>query len=282
MSEPIRIIHGAFGRVVLLVLDRSMVTHAHRICHVIFKIGGPDVPFGIREHETTLSDRNVLLVNAWEPHFYHHRQACPQSVLLALYLDPHWLQQIDRRFAYSVQPNFFESASASMSPTLARLRTDLLDLLIARENTRMPTVEQLIADVFTQLTPRPSHWPALAPAMPLPGHVAYDARIRRSLESMRERSGIEVDFDQVAREAGLSRPHFFHLFHKQTGMTPATFCNMLKLDSSIHAVSDAGLPLHEVALRHGFDAQGNFTRFFANQQGLTPSQYRRAVEFAAH
>ena len=40
MSEPLRIIHGPFGRVAWLLLDKSMVLHAHRVAHVIFKEGG--------------------------------------------------------------------------------------------------------------------------------------------------------------------------------------------------------------------------------------------------
>jgi AraC family transcriptional regulator len=48
MSQPLRIIHGPFGRVALLLLDKSMVLHAHRVSHVIFKEGGPDIQFGIR------------------------------------------------------------------------------------------------------------------------------------------------------------------------------------------------------------------------------------------
>ena len=35
MSEPLRIVHGPFGRVALLLLDKSMVLHAHRVSHVI-------------------------------------------------------------------------------------------------------------------------------------------------------------------------------------------------------------------------------------------------------
>src|SRR5258708_11713472 len=61
MSEPLRIVHGPFGRVALLLLDKSMVLHAHRVSHVIFKEGGPDIQFGVRNREYVLSDKNVLL-----------------------------------------------------------------------------------------------------------------------------------------------------------------------------------------------------------------------------
>ncbi len=64
MSEPLRIIHGPFGRVALLLLDKSMVLHAHRVSHVIFKEGGPDIQFGIRNREHVLSDKTCC----WSMH----------------------------------------------------------------------------------------------------------------------------------------------------------------------------------------------------------------------
>jgi len=112
MSEPLRILHGPFGRVALLLLDRTMVVHAHRVCHVIFKVGGPDILFGVRERQHHLSDKNVVLVNAWEPHFYEHKQGSPSTVLLALYLEPQWLKDVDKRFAYSIHPHFFSEPSS--------------------------------------------------------------------------------------------------------------------------------------------------------------------------
>jgi AraC family transcriptional regulator len=70
MSERLRILHGPFGRVALLLLDETMVVHAHCIRHVIFRVGGPDILFGVCERQHPLSDKNVALVNAWEPNFY--------------------------------------------------------------------------------------------------------------------------------------------------------------------------------------------------------------------
>jgi AraC family transcriptional regulator len=92
------------------------------------------------------------------------------------------------------------------------------------------------------------------------GGIAYDIRIRRAIEAMKQVRGIPPDFDDLAQTVGLSRPHFFHLFHKQTGMTPATFSSMLRMDLSIESVSQAEMPLQDVALDLGFDSPGNFTR----------------------
>jgi AraC family transcriptional regulator len=278
MSEPLRIIHGPFGRVALLLLDKSMALHAHRVSHVIFKEGGPDIRFGIRNREHVLSDKNALLVNAWEPHFYEHRPQSQPTVLLALYLEPDWLREVDRRFAYSIHPRFFPRSSVPMQGKLGRLHTDLLDILTDREGQSLEAVQGLIAEMTGELvgvSPRRNELSAAGTV----GGIAYDIRIRRAIEAMKQVRGIPPDFDDLAQTVGLSRPHFFHLFHKQTGMTPATFSSMLRMDLSIESVSQHEMALQNVALDLGFDSPGNFTRFFARQQGVTPSQYRRNVQF---
>jgi AraC family transcriptional regulator len=278
MSEPLRIIHGPFGRVALLLLDKSMVLHAHRVSHVIFKEGGPDIQFGIRKREHVLSDKNVLLVNAWEPHFYEHRPQSQPTVLLALYLEPDWLRDVDRRFAYSIHPRFFPRSSVPVQRKLDRLHTDLLDILTDREGQSLQAVQGLIADMTGELvgiSPRRNELSAAGSV----GGIAYDIRIRRAIDAMKQVRGIPPDFDDLAQTVGLSRPHFFHLFHKQTGMTPATFSSMLRMDLSIEGVSQHEMALQDIALDLGFDSPGNFTRFFARQQGVTPSQYRQNVQF---
>jgi AraC family transcriptional regulator len=278
MSEPLRIIHGPFGRVALLLLDKSMVLHAHRVSHVVFKEGGPDIHFGIRNRAHVLSDKNVLLVNAWEPHFYEHRPQAQPTVLLALYLEPDWLRDVDRRFAYSIHPCFFPRPSVPIQGKLSRLHTDLLDILTDREGQALQAVEGLIADMTGELvvmSPRRNELSAAGSV----GRIAYDTRIRSAIDAMRRGRGIPLDFDDLAQSVGLSRPHFFHLFRKQTGMTPATFSSMLRMDLSIESVSQYETTLQDIALNLGFDSPGNFTRFFARQQGVTPSQHRRNVQF---
>ena len=278
MSEPLRIIHGPFGRVALLLLDKSMVLHAHRVSHIIFKEGGPGIRFGIRNREHVLSDKNVLLVNAWEPHFYEHRPQSQPTVLLALYLEPDWLREVDRRFAFSIHPRFFPRSSVPVEGKLSRLHTDLLDILTDREGQSLPALEGLIADMTGELvgiSPRRNELSAAGSV----GGIAYDIRIRRAIDAMKQVRGIQPDFDDLAQMVGLSRPHFFHLFHKQTGMTPATFSSMLRMDLSIEGVSQHETALRDIALDLGFDSPGNFTRFFVRQQGVTPSQYRQNVQF---
>ena len=48
MSNALRVVHGVFGRVALLDMDRPLVRHAHPHCHVLLKVEGADTQFAVR------------------------------------------------------------------------------------------------------------------------------------------------------------------------------------------------------------------------------------------
>ena len=93
MSTALRITHGAFGRVALLDMDRSLVRHAHPHCHVLIKADGADTQFAVRDKLVELTDSQAVLINTWEPHAYVHYKERPRTIILALYIEPEWMQK---------------------------------------------------------------------------------------------------------------------------------------------------------------------------------------------
>jgi AraC-like DNA-binding protein len=52
---------------------------------------------------------------------------------------------------------------------------------------------------------------------------------------------------------------------------------MLCVESAIAKLSSGHARIADVSAELGFSAQSNFTRFFLNQVGIPPSEYRRAA-----
>ena len=52
---------------------------------------------------------------------------------------------------------------------------------------------------------------------------------------------------------------------------------MLCVETAIARLSSGQGKIAEVSAELGFSAQSNFTRFFLNQVGVPPSEYRRAA-----
>jgi len=277
MSDPLRIIHGDFGRVALLRLDQSMVRHAHTQCHIIFKVGGPDIRFGVRQHEHLVTNNSVLLVNAWEPHFYLHRSNPEPTILLALYLNPLWLKALDSRFMLSAHPKFFNKPIATVPAKLSQLRDDSLEQLVHNITPLKPRISELMAEIFLEVinivTPR-----TLLLHGGMYGELGFDSRIRIVVEHILHSNDEPATLDELASSIGLSRAQFFRLFTRTTGLPPATFINMVRMEACLKGVALRNLSMQAIAEQVGFLPASNFTRFFSGQQGVSPNKYRKAMD----
>jgi transcriptional regulator GlxA family with amidase domain len=88
----------------------------------------------------------------------------------------------------------------------------------------------------------------------------------------------EFDIDRIAKVACLSRSHLIRLFKKYTGMTPYSYYQEIKVARLKEALRDKNLSVAQAFLSCGFEYPGNFARFFKEQVGMTPSQYRKMMD----
>ena len=105
-----------------------------------------------------------------------------------------------------------------------------------------------------------------------------DFRVRKCIKLMSESPGAEIELDTIARESGLSRPHFYRLFRTQTGVTPNLYLNTLIMEQALDALVASEAPIADISIDLGFSSQSGFTRFFAANVGMAPTDYRRAAK----
>jgi AraC-like DNA-binding protein len=94
---------------------------------------------------------------------------------------------------------------------------------------------------------------------------------------LRERVGEFVELNAVAREVGLSRPHFYKLFRTQVGLTPNLYLNALRMERAIDRLAQSGEAVSDIGFDLGFSSQASFSRFFIGNGVVPPSAYRRSV-----
>src|SRR5712671_7714710 len=104
-----------------------------------------------------------------------------------------------------------------------------------------------------------------------------DSRIRRAIGLLRARPHKDLSIDELASQVGLSRSRFYDLFQLCTGFSPRTYLDMLCVETAISRLSSGRGKIAEVSAELGFSAQSNFTRFFLQQVGVPPSEYRRSA-----
>lgn len=273
MSKAIRVLQGSFGRVALLDMNEPLVEHAHHHCHMLLKSFGHDTAFQIRDEIRYLTDDTAVLINSWEPHCYVHRVGAPKTLILALYVEPRWLTESDRTVFRGMVSPFFACRQAYVSPHARKIIHALTELILDFNTIASDEVETLLLSLIMSTIDRRSIG---AEAMVRP---ISDYRIRKAIAFLHDNLGSHLAVEEVANHAGISRPHFFTLFRRCTGLSPRMYFNVLRMEEAIRMLSLSRQPLADVAFDLGFDAQSNFTRFFRQHLGVPPMEFRKATDF---
>ena len=277
MSDALRIAHGAFGRVALLDMDRSLVRHAHPHCHVLLKVDGDDTQFLVGDHVAPLTGDLAVLVNAWEPHAYIHDPRRKNALILALYIEPDWLRSFRPNWAASGAPGFFEHSAGEVT---AHIRQTALDL--AAEMVHEPGAsrrqEHLLSELMIAVIERFTPWRSIGASLrEIARSNAVDWRVGRAISLMRSNAAASLSIDKLAREAGLSRAHFFRVFEDSVGVTPHVFLNVLKVELAVGAIVEGDETFSTIGDRLGFSAPAHVTRFFRDHCSVAPSEFRQVA-----
>lgn len=269
MSRAISVFHGRFGRATLYSLNRPFNTHAHREGHLIFHVGGADGYIDVSGQTYELTPETLVCVSPWEPHNFVPLDFNSGSVFFVLYVNAEWFAPdggADRLI--------FGRAMINRTPTLDRhIRRVAAMVQCGQQLAELDReLRALIDACFEQ-----SWGPADDNRPRLPREGVSDFRVRKAIRLMHEGLAAGIELDGVARESGLSRPHFYKLFRTQTGLTPNLFLNMLLMERALEWLTVGERPVAEIGFDLGFSSQSGFTRFFAANVGMAPTDYRRAT-----
>jgi len=113
MAQVLSIVEGVFGRACLLDKDRRVGPHAHPEPQVIIKIDGADFAYDVGEAVAPCTRDRIVLVNALQLHG-NHIVGKGRSVILSLYLSPHWL--VEHHASLLAGGQLFHRASEQVPP----------------------------------------------------------------------------------------------------------------------------------------------------------------------
>lgn len=280
MSTALRIAHGAFGRVALLDMDCSLVRHAHPHCHVLLKVEGADTQFAVGDRVYPLTDMSAVLVDGWQPHAYVHDPRRPRTLILALYVEPKWLMEFRPGWAASGSPGFFGNPSGEVSPRIRKLTMSLAADMMARPEC-VSDHEALLSDLMIAVIERFTPWRSFPASIRDMGTQGRDWRIRKVAQAMRSDGGRTTNIDKFAKEAGLSRAHFFRLFESSIGLPPRVYLNVVRMEQAYDAVLHQDAAVGEIGEQLGFAEPAHFTRFFRNHAGVGPREFRAVSRLAS-
>jgi AraC-like DNA-binding protein len=265
---------GAFGQAIVLEASTDLVAHSHSESQIVFWLGGARARAHVGTDDVEYCENVGLATNANESHDMTLLDHNGPAVFLLFIISRNWLN--DRR-RMTGRPFVFPSPRIPIDTGLRQACWRVLDLILyGREPDQSldKLVEQLIiASIDAVTRERMGDTRFLLPPL-------LDHRLRAAISMMRENVSEKFTLDEIANRVGLSRAHLFTLFRDQLNTTPQVFWSAVRVEEAMRRLISRGESLTSVALDLGFSAPSNFSRFFKEHTGVTPSTFRRAASGA--
>jgi AraC-like DNA-binding protein len=274
MSTALAVCHGAFGRVTVYRLDKPMRTHAHREGHLTFLLSGSPAFVTICGVPHLVDATSGVAINPWQPHNFQPCSTREPSVYLVAYICDRWLDR-DHEGRGSLR---FGANGIQVGTTIRSIAVSLAHTLVTNASYRIVNryLNQLFDASFDQ-----SWTGSHGPKRPDGPRAPIDFRVRKSLRLLDNGLTQGVELDNVARDAGLSRPHFYKLFRENTGVTPALYANTMRIERALDRLTASQTSITDIGYELGFSSQSHFTHFFAANVGIAPTLYRTIARVVA-
>ena len=271
MAEAYAFREGAFGQAIVLESSNDLVAHSHSESQIVFWLGGARAQANVGADVVQYGENVGLATNANQSHDMVLLDDTGAAVFLVFMISRNWLNE--RRKATG-RPFVFPSSRIPIDAGLRQACWQVLDLILSVRDSHEnldDLVEQLIIATIDAVTRERAV--DAKPLLPPP----LDHRLRAAITLMREHVCEKMAIDEIASRVGLSRAHLFTLFRDQLNTTPQVFWSAVRVEEAMRRLIAEGASLTSVAMDLGFSAPSNFSRFFKEHTGVSPSTFRRAA-----
>ena len=250
-----RVFEGRFGRLILTELAEGQ------------EVRSENDPAIVMQHD----DEEVLFLNPGEIHV-----ALGASRTLVFHAATDWLSASFPAVFGASDKRPFTQRREAITPRIRRLADTLAieainDRFLCAERLEFMLQELVLSIVETYVARRRAASPLWR------GSRFEDSRIRRAIGLLRAHPNKDLNIDELASQVGLSRSRFYDLFQLCTGFSPRGYLDLLCVEAAVSRLSSGRGKIAELSAELGFSAQSNFTRFFLQQVGVPPSEYRRTA-----
>ena len=149
---------------------------------------------------------------------------------------------------------------------LPRIRGVLNDIAVpgeGRELERVCRMQSLLADVLSQR--RHDKAQAEKRAWLLRACLKLHSKVLRE----------EQEWEDIARELGMSYEGFRRRFTHLAGISPARYCARSRVQKACELMYQSDKPIKQVSEEAGFENEFHFSRKFKQFTGLSPREFRR-------
>ena len=205
--------------------------------------------------------KSFVLLDCYEPHGYSTEEGCE-----CLWL--HFDGVMARKYVQLIQDRlgsvfFLEDPM----PVIRKMQT-ILRIFREHETVQEPLMSKYITDMLT--------------AFMLSGQGRETARnyadlTEQAVHYINEHFHEDISVDQLASLSGLSRYYFIRVFRQETGYTPHEYLVNRRMATARYLLKYSSLSSKEICFQSGFSGDSVFCSAFRKQHGMTPQQYREAM-----
>jgi transcriptional regulator GlxA family with amidase domain len=116
-------------------------------------------------------------------------------------------------------------------------------------------------------------------------HLSTQLAERQPLRELQSWIADNLDADlrveSLAERAAMSPRNFARFFRRETGMTPAAYVEVLRVERARQLLEGAGDPVENVSVQCGFGTPETMRRAFSRRVGASPAEYRARFRRAA-
>jgi transcriptional regulator GlxA family with amidase domain len=98
--------------------------------------------------------------------------------------------------------------------------------------------------------------------------------LRRLQSWIADNLDADLRVEALAERAAMSPRNFARFFRRETGMTPAAYVEVLRVERARQLLEEAGDPVELISAHCGFGTPETMRRSFARRVGASPAEYR--------
>ncbi|THF47408.1 AraC family transcriptional regulator [Flavobacterium supellecticarium] len=103
----------------------------------------------------------------------------------------------------------------------------------------------------------------------------YEQKLNTIMETEQVFLDTELSLESLSRKVKIPKHHLTQLFNTKINQTFYQYINMYRINHSCKLLlEEPETNLEEIAFKSGFNSKVTFNRYFKNQMGCTPSEYR--------
>lgn len=115
------------------------------------------------------------------------------------------------------------------------------------------------------------------PATRLSTRIELYKRLSFAIDHIHSCDNANLDLEQLAASACLSKYHFLRLFRQAYGRSPYQYIQSLRVEKATQLLKASALTVEDIADTLGFENSNSFSRLFYQRMGMYPTQYRAAI-----